>query len=545
MLNNLNSLRYAQCFVLCIAYFYPLISFAEAAPPRVDNALDSVKAELETEIETEIDTEIEPCTPDMDLEGMDACDYQLIDTVDQKTEDAAVEEAVDAWLEKDTEIVPHRWKRSRMQRKLKIDYRVIGYYDEISEDFQAHPGYFSELAGAPSWLIIGGEHRTRYEYMNGQFRRGLRSVDQQLSHRTRVMFAIKDILDPLRFTVELQDSRVNLTEEDSNVSANHINKTDIQQLHLDFHFDHFFGLDLPTEIQFGRVNMDLGRGRWIARNNFRNTTNSYDGVYWTIGESQDSFRTQSFAVWPVDKDMEKLDSVLDENESSMWGTYLLLPPIDSLPWLRAELNYIGHSNSNGDRDFNMYGYRVFKPSRIEEIGFEIESQYQAGYGEQDKRFAHFHHAEIDYTFATDWRPELQFKFDYATPDFDTLYGRRSFEFTPTGIIGPFQRSNLISGGYRLLVHPDERFQVFFQHRATWLADKEQSWVNTGLADPSGNSGDFLGHTYEVRAQWMVQKNIILQAGYFHFNFGDFPRNAPNSPVDRDTHYGFFQTEFIF
>lgn len=137
------------------------------------------------------------------------------------------------------------------------------------------------------------------------------------------------------------------------------------------------------------------------------------------------------------------------------------------------------------------------------------------------------------------------KFDYASNGFDILYGRRSFELHPTGIFGPFQRSNMTSPGVRLLVQPRSRSYVFVQYRAWWLADDSSAWVGTNLHDPSGRSGNFVGQTFELRARWSLKENLYLQAGYAHFAFGPFAERAPSSPVTRDAHYGYFWTEFMF
>jgi hypothetical protein len=434
--------------------------------------------------------------------------------------------------------------KARVQQLINVYASALGIYDEILDEVYPGVGHFARKANLPRWLTIGGEHRTRYEYMNGQFRRGLRSVDQQIAQRTRFFFAIHDILDPVRFTLELQDSRAHLTHSDSNVGTTHIDKTEIQQLHVDLVFSDFLGTGLPSEIQAGRVNMDLGRGRWIARNNFRNTTNAYDGVYWRLGDSR-GFQSNTFAVWPVDKLQRALNPFFDENENFMWGSYVLLPPVEPLPWLRAELSYHGHAGSGPYRDFSMLGYRFFKNGGVNQWEFEIESDYQFGKISALANFAHFHHGELGYTFDHPWKPKLLGQFDYAAPGFDIMYGRRSFELTPTGILGPFQRNNLISSGYRLLLQPASRYWVFFQHRATWLADATAPWVGTGLRDPSGNSGSFLGHTFEIRARWQALENLFFQAGYAHFAFGSFAKNAPESPVDRNMNYGYFWTEFMF
>jgi len=435
-------------------------------------------------------------------------------------------------------------RSTRMPRSLRMESETQGAYDEILNEVEPGPGYLARKAGAPDWLTLGGEHRTRFEYMEGQFRPGLRTFDRQLSHRTRLNFAIEDAIDPLRLTLVLQDSRTHLTYDDSNAGPNHVDQNDVQQARVDLVLHNFLGSGLPSEIGVGRLNLDLGRGRWIAQNNFRNSTNAYDGAFWGLGRA-DGFHAQTFAVWPVDKIMRSLNPAFGANEAFMWGTYVLIPPLAVVPWLRVEFDYLRHSDADQTRDFDMFGYRVFKPSRVRQLGFEIESQYQFGDIDGRNRFAHFQHGEIDYTFAARWHPEVQLKFDYASPDFDILYGRRSFELTPTGILGPFQRSNLISAAYRLLVQPSARFHAFFQHRVSWLADRYAPWVGIGMVDPTGDAGRFLGHTLELRTRWRVLENVAIQTGYTHFAHGRFQRHALGSPVIRDTNYFYFSTEVTF
>lgn len=135
--------------------------------------------------------------------------------------------------------------------------------------------------------------------------------------------------------------------------------------------------------------------------------------------------------------------------------------------------------------------------------------------------------------------------DYAGPGLDDLYGRRNFELIPTGIFGPFQRSNLASPGYRALVLPREDLYAFVQHRAWWLADATEPWVGSGLRDPTGSSGRYLGQTVELRARWGATDNLFLQAGYVHFAYGSFVRQVPGGPSAGHTDYAFVSAELIF
>ncbi|NBV49575.1 MAG: alginate export family protein, partial [Verrucomicrobia bacterium] len=57
-----------------------------------------------------------------------------------------------------------------------------------------------------SWLDAGLDYRLRYEYRDDDIRRTADGVDQPFLHRTRLYLGVRDIVDPLRFAVEIQDA---------------------------------------------------------------------------------------------------------------------------------------------------------------------------------------------------------------------------------------------------------------------------------------------------------------------------------------------------
>jgi hypothetical protein len=431
--------------------------------------------------------------------------------------------------------------KERVKHLLGVYETRIGIYDEILDTTRVGPGLLHQALGAPDWLVIGGEHRTRYEGLDGSWRTNEPNGGQLVSMRTRLQIGIQNIVDPLRFLIEIQDSRLPLTTTGAYGNINNANELDIQQLHVDLVSKNIFGTGVPSLLKVGRINMDVGRGRWIARNQFRNATNAFDGFEWQLGGGQ-RWQLRSFLFQPVQRFVRKLDPWFSSDASTFWGAYI---ESHLLPWFDTSFHYFGHRSKGPGRDFDMLGGRVVKEPETGEVDYEFEVSYQFGNITPQTRFAQFYHAEIGYTFDMPGKPQTLLKFDYASNGFDILYGRRSFELHPTGIFGPFQRSNMASPGIRLLVQPLSRSYVFVQYRAWWLADDRGSWVGTGLQDPSGRSGNFVGQTFELRARWSLKDNLYLQAGYAHFAFGPFAERVPSSPVTRDAHYGYFWTEFMF
>ena len=118
--------------------------------------------------------------------------------------------------------------------------------------------------------------------------------------------------------------------------------------------------------------------------------------------------------------------------------------------------------------------------------------------------------------------------DAINERFDTLYGARRFEYGPTGIYGAFARSNISSPGMRLEVVPRPAANGFLSYRALWLAQASDAWPTTGIRDPDGVSGKFLGHQIEGRARWSVlNAHMTIEAGFARLWIGEFASRAPN------------------
>ena len=414
-----------------------------------------------------------------------------------------------------------------------------GIYDEILELTEPGPESLREALGTPAWLMYGVTQRTRYESLQGRWRAGEQGSDQQLPLRTRLFFGIKDIWDPIRVSIELQDSRSYLTDSGSYVTSSSVNETDIQQLHVDLATKRILGWRQPSVFSVGRLNLDLGRRRWVARNNFRNTTQSFDGVHWRVG-SEETWQVRAFVTKPVEIRETRPDPITSPN--TLWGVY---GESKLKARLSLEAYYFGHRSQNAYRDFEMFGVRLVDPGGEGHWDYEIESAYQFGDISAEGRFEYFQHAELGYTFEAMWKPQMLLRFDYASGGLDPLYGARSFELTPTGIFQPFERSNIMSPGVRGMVQPRERLTILAQYRAWWLADASAPWVGSGLQDPTGSSGTFLGQTIELRLRWGVIANVFLQVGYVHVAWGSYLERVPGGRDLAASDYGYLQTEFMF
>jgi hypothetical protein len=344
---------------------------------------------------------------------------------------------------------------------------------------------------------------------------------------------------PFRFLFEGQDSRVHLSDlSDFNVLNTSVkNEYDILQIFVSATAKNVFGTGLRTDLHFGRLTLDLGRRRLIARNNFRNTTNAFDGVHWQLGKDK-TWRIRAFLVEPVIRDTVQLDE--QSKRFVFWGTYL---ETDYIPWLRLNAYYFGlndkrFSTPNLQQTLSTFGLRLYKNPEKSEIDYEIESVGQTGSLGNTDHFAHFQHINLGYSFDLPCSPQFLIHYDYASGDrnpndsqssaFNTLFGARSFEYTATGSFGPFFRSNISSPGWRVILTPAKGWKFQVKQRFWYLATSRGAFAGSGLRDSTGGSGNYLGHDVEVRIQWKVSENVEFDAGYDHWFKGSYFDRLPAS-----------------
>ncbi len=419
--------------------------------------------------------------------------------------------------------------------------------------------YLKHALNLPRWLDLGLEHRTRFETYDHPWRsiQALGQTDAQIQQRSRIRLGLNSEI--LKFLFEGQDSRVHLDNANSFVDTGIKNETDILQLMISVTTPNLFGTGLRTDLHLGRMTMDIGGRRFIARNAFRNTTNAFDGIHWQLAKDK-TWRFRAFLVEPVLRDERKLDE--QSNQNVFWGAYV---ESSHLAWLRLNVYYFGlndqrSSTVNSQRTFSTFGIRLHKNPGIRHFDYEIETVWQTGKRGNIDHFAHFQHLNLGYTFDIPWAPRLLIYYDYASGDrnandsqdsaFDTLFGARRFEYMPTGNFGPFFRTNISSPGWRLILNPVDGWKLQLKHRVWYLATARGAFANSGLRDASGGSGKFLGHDVELKIQWKVNQNVEFDAGYDHWFKGDYFNRLPTKAGlppggEKDTDYFYILTTFRF
>ncbi len=443
----------------------------------------------------------------------------------------------------------------------------------VTRAHASEPWRLQPALGVPQWLSLSGTYRTRYETLNSQFRVGRDGSDQILVTRTTVLIAIHQ--GPLTIAGEMMDSRAALDDGGSPINTGLVNPVELLQAYLQWHSEDLFAPGARGELRVGRITLDVGSRRFVARNRFRNTINAFTGVDWQW-QAADGRQLRAFFTLPVNRKPNTPANLHDNNiefdeedaEVKFWGLYYAA----TLSWGDyGELFYFGLDEDDAagrptaNRDLTTIGFRLYRKSELAHFDYQIESAFQFGESRASPlrsnvtdldHFAHFQHGEIGYSFAAPWRPRLIAQYDYASGDetptdddndrFNTLFGARRFDFGPTSIYGPFARANINTPGLRLQLKPYPGVTGFIAYRGFWLASNRDAWTPSGVRDPSGDAGHFIGQQIEARVRWNVRpKNMRLEAGIAHLFAGPFMADAPNTNGQGDSTYVYSQVALWF
>jgi hypothetical protein len=426
------------------------------------------------------------------------------------------------------------------------------------------------------WLDLGLEYRARYEYRDNDFRRRDENLDQPLLLRTRAYVGVKKILDPLRFTVELQDSRRNNGDYTREFDTRDINYLHILQGYAELNFDKSifgkddYGNEHPFWVRYGRHAWEAIDRRLIARNEWRNTTNNFEGLRANLGDKKNDWQLEFFAVQPIQRFTRENDKV---NESQHfygligdyrgWSKYVTLEPYYLL--LKQDGNEVKF-NTDGlrlagdqlrqaqvDREIHTGGLRAY--GVIPNTLWDYDASYVKQWGNQDRFLsnalgyinvdhdAKAYNAEIGYSPKHPWKPRFSAFYGVATGDknpptgtdrtdnerFDRLFGFAR----PWSNDDYIQMENIRTPKVRVEFEPKvpflDRVQVdtgFSWYRLDSASDR---WNAGGdLRDRTGRSGRDLGKEYDLRVRFALNQYAALNLGYAHFWAGDFVQDAASA-----------------
>ncbi len=403
--------------------------------------------------------------------------------------------------------------------------------------------FTSQLGKASPEFSAQVESRVRFEHLDGQFRTNPGSSDQALFNRT--LAALSGNYQSLEATLELIDARdiANIADANTPLSTSTNNPTDILQINLAFNYIDFFCDGCELKLKAGRMTLNWGSRRLLARNRFRNTINAFTGLHgqWqnNVG-SRWQFLYSSPVQRRVDGSPSENNPKLDEAISStrLWG--LAYQP-KSTDFVKSEWILLGLQEQDTlatrTRGRELFTLNTVLESQkpLNSWFWQIELAYQWGRSrlnassETLDHSAYFAHAHIGHPLK---HGKLSALIDYASGDknpndgennrFDTLFGARRFDFGPTSIYGPFSRANLITPGIRWQTQINT---VNFS--TTWryfqLAERADNWSAVGVSPASVNeSSTELGHQWEARWRWHDKTQTVhIDLGGAYLWAGDF------------------------
>lgn len=435
------------------------------------------------------------------------------------------------------------------------------------------PLRLGHLLGDPDWLTVRGDFLLRAQGIDGQFRTNpaFDRSDALLVQRTALLFAAdleKLDLGPLGVTVEVADMRQYGGAVGSAIGTGTVNAFDVLQAHVDLRLGE---LGSGTHrLRVGRETLDLGSRRLVARHKWRTAINAFTGVDWEWRDRDDGSVFRAFWTMAVRRLPNDRPSVLDNDveldqenvENQFLGFFHTRPLSERLTFEDYTYVQLETNGVSRRRRIATPGLRVYSKRRKGAVDVEFEGAGQFGTsrlttgGPDLNHLAYFVHASVGYTFDAPWSPNLRVAFDYASGDrnpndgennrFESLFGIQRPDFGPTEIYLALRRQNISSPELRLRVRPRDDFWAYVAYRPAWLASRSDRWLSAGAVDPTGNSGNFVGHQAELRARWtVIPDQMNIEFGGALLFAGGFARNAPNARNVDTTAFGYVQTVVRF
>ena len=383
-----------------------------------------------------------------------------------------------------------------------------------------------ETSGPDSRWEFDGTLRMRWESLEDSFR--LVAPDRDEILLTRLDLVLQYDAQRWFARVEVQDSRAWGDKTLSPLGTDDVNTLEPVALHLGVRWTTAGSLDGDWVLRAGRMTVDYGSRRLLARNRFRNTSNAFQGLRLT--RDADGTRSQFLYTYPLQRQPTVLDrEELRDNKISLdkagrgerfWGLThdweLTRGGTQAAAYFFASELSDRPGRPVADHRLRTLGVRLLDSSGRWE--WEFEGAYQWGRSrlssadlsqdwlDHDAWSLHGHVA-----WALREGLQLRLAWDGASGDrnpddgrnerFDRLYGARAFELGPSGIFGAGIRSNLRSPALGLRWQPRVDHSLLLTLRQLSLDSARDLAPSAARVDASGQSGRDLGRQWELRWRW--------------------------------------------
>ena len=391
------------------------------------------------------------------------------------------------------------------------------------------------LANASSDEIafdVSGSFRVRYESLNNPIFPTSSTAREQSNQRLSTRFIVNSTVSyqNLAATIEIRDSRVFLDENDPTLTANQVNTLEPTQFFITYKPERESSLYEVSAIKVGRMELDYGSRRLLAKTAYRNATNSYDGI--VVEARFADWQVHGVYVLPVSRfptDSESLDGnerAFDKSfsERKFFGVYAASKDNNvklQSYWLKEDDS---EALATKNRDLYTLSVDYTQPfdngliTNIEVVGQTGTSYQTASANDTDEKdvraYMLFGYVGKQVTDNTFLRAEVDYisgdndTSDDTISDFDTLYGVRRFDFGPTDVYQAMPRRNLKAVGLRSVSKPAKAHNIMLGYKAMWYQKAPQ------------DVDSFIGHQVEARWRYQVRPELRLVLGGAYLKKGE-------------------------
>ena len=393
----------------------------------------------------------------------------------------------------------------------------------------------SPLANASSDEItfdVSGSFRVRYESLNNPIFPTSSTAREQSNQRLSTRFIVNSTVSyqNLAATIEIRDSRVFLDENDPTLTANQVNTLEPTQFFITYKPERASGLYEVSAVKVGRMELDYGSRRLLAKTAYRNATNSYDGI--VVEARVADWQVHGVYVLPVSRfptDSESLDGnerAFDKSfsERKFFGVYAASKDNNvklQSYWLKEDDSEVLATKNRDLYTLSVDYTQPFKNgliTNIEVVGQTGTSYQTASANDTDEKdvraYMLFGYVGKQITDNTFLRAEVDYisgdndTSDDTISDFDTLYGVRRFDFGPTDVYQAMPRRNLKAVGLRSVSELAKAHNIMLGYKAMWYQKAPQ------------DVDSFIGHQVEARWRYQVRPELRLVLGGAYLKKGE-------------------------
>jgi hypothetical protein len=406
------------------------------------------------------------------------------------------------------------------------------------------PRYVRNLGqqGGPDWVDFGSDLRLRYEYRDDDLRRfQYNGLDTPLLQRLRVFAGLHVPDTGLQLVLELEDARSSGSTFPDD--ERDVNQREFIQAFVAWEQPGLLGEDTrgnprPLSLRAGRMAFELLDRRLVARNEWRNTSNNFDGIRLGFGSQHNDWQLQVMRLFPIQRDTTATDAAdwirSFDAVTFHWRRWSYVATFEP-HWFRLRQDPTAENNWQA-RDIKAPGLRIH--GALQHYGVDYDISYMRQHGSDGGLRHQAEGATLEFGYS--WlerpsRPRLSFFHGRASGDANPADAQQNRFDRFFGFARPWSANdyivveNLLAYKLRLEFQPipgvrvDTGYSSYRLHSAT---DRMANLLAGSAAnrDPSGTSGRGIGKEVDVRLRFSPLKHVGVNIGYAHFRPDDFVQN---------------------